>query len=522
MTRTFWTIWDCASYDVIMEMMDEGAVPNLRRIMKKGKYYPVVLNKFNSQTPCALAMQFTGEDSETLDIGGYHTPNYNLNEDKTSYYPTFANREIGNKVAWHQKYIGKKKIALSQIPYSLESTNDIYGINGFSKKLSSYILLKEDYLLKENISIKIGKHDFVFSLLQKSDIRYINVESKTCNVNKNIKVNTNSDNDFWVSENSGFKLFSYTDENDSVFALVTDAWEYELSKINMNDSFRNEVGVFMGGAYGRLYRRGDFGKPFYAGGTGRAEDIYFLLLEQVAVFFTRANEFLFESGNYDSIISYQPCVDEANHEFYGWWERSEGDKKNFYWKLLKKAYNLADKHLGTILDKMSDSDNIIVTSDHGVYGVKYEFYINEYCKRNNLLCADGNRIIENKSKIYYHPADTGALYLSDEQNIDSILNKLLNLEISGHKIIKEIIKPRNKVMGDYFLVPEKGIKICAGFSDEILTETVKSGCHTINTNESSMCAICFTYNSNLNNWPSSVTKIDYSLISEIYKDCMQQ
>lgn len=104
----------------------------------------------------------------------------------------------------------------------------------------------------------------------------------------------------------------------------------------MNDSFRNEVGVFMGGAYGRLYRRGDFGKPFYAGGTGRAEDIYFLLLEQVAVFFTRANEFLFESGNYDSIISYQPCVDEANHEFYGWWERSEGDKKNFYWKLLKK------------------------------------------------------------------------------------------------------------------------------------------------------------------------------------------
>lgn len=35
MTRTFWTIWDCASYDVIMEMMDEGAVPNLRRIMKK-------------------------------------------------------------------------------------------------------------------------------------------------------------------------------------------------------------------------------------------------------------------------------------------------------------------------------------------------------------------------------------------------------------------------------------------------------------------------------------------------------
>lgn len=414
MTRTFWTIWDCASYDVIMEMMDEGAVPNLRRIMKKGKYYPVVLNKFNSQTPCALAMQFTGEDSETLDIGGYHTPNYNSNEDKTSYYPTFANREIGNKVAWHQKYIGKKKIALSQIPYSLESTNDIYGINGFSKKLSSYILLKEDDLLKENISIKIGKHDFVFSLLQKSDIRYINVESKTCNVNKNIKVNTNSDNDFWVSENSGFKLFSYTDENDSVFALVTDAWEYELSKINMNDSFRNEVGVFMGGAYGRLYRRGDFGKPFYAGGTGRAEDIYFLLLEQVAVFFTRANEFLFESGNYDSIISYQPCVDEANHEFYGWWERSEGDKKNFYWKLLKKAYNLADKHLGTILDKMSDSDNIIVTSDHGVYGVKYEFYINEYCKRNNLLCADGNRIIENKSKIYYHPADTGALYLSDE------------------------------------------------------------------------------------------------------------
>lgn len=134
MNKTFWTIWDAASYDIVNTMLNEGSLPNLKKILKTGKGFPVILNDYNSQTPCALAMQFTGKDSSFLDVDGYNTPNYKSLEHQTGYYCTFRNKKVSDYLAWHQKYIGYKKIGLSQVPYSSDETNEIYGIDGFSKK----------------------------------------------------------------------------------------------------------------------------------------------------------------------------------------------------------------------------------------------------------------------------------------------------------------------------------------------------------------------------------------------------
>lgn len=517
MGRILWNIWDAASYDVVELLIKDGSLPALNKILECGSRHPVQLNEYNSQTPCALAMQFTGKDSETLEVGGYNTPDYKSTDNVLDYYPTFANKSVGDEVAWNKKYIGKKRVALSQIPYSKKDTNCIYSINGFSKKKASYTYLVEKDFDKNGIKrCSISDKIYEVKLLKSNDKAIIQIDDFGGCISE-IECDNNSNNDIWIDEKSGFKAFCFKDEDDKIIVLLTDVWEYTLTNIDITEEFREAIGPFMGVSYGRLYRNGKFGKPYYSGGSGRAEDILYLLMEQMARCFTKMNLWLMENIECDALISYQPCVDEASHEFYGWWKNSVGLQKEFYWNLIKKAYYLADCHLSSVIQKMNETDRIMVTSDHGIYAVKYNFYINEYLEREELLVTKNEKIDVNSSKIFFHPAETGALYLGGASvSVKPMINALLKLEICGHKVIKSVEKPKSRVMGDYFIVPEDNINIKADFSGKLLEKTNKTGCHTVNTNISSMRAICFLTDNVEKKGYSSGEEISYKKISDIF------
>lgn len=524
MNKTFWTIWDAASYDIVNTMLNEGSLPNLKKILKTGKGFPVILNDYNSQTPCALAMQFTGKDSSFLDVGGYNTPNYKSLEHQTGYYCTFRNKKVSDYLAWHQKYIGYKKIGLSQVPYSSDETNEIYGIDGFSKKKADFKLIYETDFVKtkkthiKTMTVTICNQTYTLFLIRENQYTYLRITTANNPNILTIECDINQNNDIWISNCAGFKIFVFTKENKELFILITDTWEYSLKNLRIDKFFHSEVGVFIGRAYGRLYRSGEFGRPFYEGGNGRAEEIYLDLLKTVSNSFTSLNMWLINACSFSVIISYQPCIDEASHEFYGWWKNTEGRDKEYFWNLLKQAYTYADNHLGCILDKMDLRDNIIVTSDHGIYSVSYDFFLNDYLKQKKMLFCNGGKIDTNKSYVYYHPAETGAVYFNKnctEKEIKDIKDKLLALVFDGKKIIKQLLKTNSKVMGDYYLIPEDEINIRAGFDAHIICKTQKSGCHTVYNYKSSMRAICFVCGKNICSLPESGKEISYKVIRNI-------
>lgn len=520
MSKLSWIIVDAASYDIVEKLISENALECLKIISEKGIGTKMKIHPFNCQTPCALAVQFTGMMPWELDIGGYHTPNYMAEgNEKLKYELSFKNRYVADNVCWHNKNIGNKKIKLCQIPYYNDDVNEIQLINGYSEKIYGYTLMYYDEInwkkANDTQETVINLYGDIYKIVLNNDRKRLLLENQKCGKKINIGINENENNDFWITEDTGFKFFAF-DLNDEhkMMLLFTDVWKYQLHNITIDEHFRNEVGTFLGGAYGRLYRNKKFGTNYYYGGDGTAEKIYLKMLNQLAACFEKMNMFMLKKIDYELIIAYQPCVDDASHEFYGWWKNSEGKDKQFYWNIMKKAYMLADHHIKMIYSQLDREDSVMVTSDHGIYSVSYNYYINEYLyEKKHLLYADEGEIDVKRSELYYHPANTGALYFNEalsEDKKQNIIQELCSLNIDGRKVIRELKKTDGKkVFGDYFIIPEAEINLSPQRSKCLLEITPKTGCHTINIGVSSMDAIFFAQGKRvLDNCSNNISNTD--------------
>lgn len=520
MNKLSWIIVDAASYDIVKKLISENVLDCLKSISEKGIGTNMKIHPFNCQTPCALAVQFTGMMPWELNIGGYYTPNYAAEgNEKLKYMLSFKNRYVADNVCWHKKYIGNKKIGLCQIPYYNNDVNKIQLINGYSKKIYDYKLIYYDEINWKKVNdiqeTVIDLFSDKYRIVLNNESKNVVLENQTCSTKISIEINKNENNDFWITEDTGFKFFVFdlNDENKMMF-LFTDVWKYQLHNIIIDEHFRNEVGTFLGGAYGRLYRNKKFGINYYYGGDGSAEKIYLKMLKHLAACFEKMNLFMLRKNEHELIIAYQPCVDDANHEFYGWWKNSDGKDKQFYWSILKNAYMLADHHIKMIYSQLDSEDSIIVTSDHGISSVLYNFYINEYLyEKNHLFYTAEGEIDVKRSELYYHPANTGALYFNDalsEEKKQSIKDELCLLIIDGRKVIKELKETDGKkVFGDYFIIPEAEINLNPQRSECLLERTSKTGCHTINVGVSSLDAVFFAQGQRvLDNCSNNISNTD--------------
>ncbi len=501
MNNLFWLIWDAASYEITQKLLIENELHNVKKLINNGVGCKMLLHEYNCQTPCALATQFTGYQPKAIEIGGYYTPNYLFKgAERLKYKLSFLNKNVATTVLWHEKHIGKKRVGLCQIPFSNSDVNDINNINGYAKKKHGFKIIYYN-MLEWNFSgndliTSFMLHERKYNIILKSNGRDVILKNST-GQKVIVECNSNQNNNVWLDDRSGFQFFAFdlNDDNKIMF-LFSDVWEYSFEGFKPDKDFKDNVGVFMGIAYGRQYRNGEFGKNYYYDGDGTAERIYLNILEHVALCFKKMSEYMISKHRYDIIISYQPCIDEASHEFYGWWKNSEGEDKLFYWEILKKAYRFADAHLGVFLDHSDNNDNIVLTSDHGIYSVKYNFYINEYLHTIGLLSYNEDNMIDvNKSLVYFHPANTGAMFFRDglsEEEKNDIKGLFRDIVIDGIATIRELKDTKGEmIFGDFFIIPEKDVNILAERNDCILTKTPKTGCHTVNNNESSMAAIFY-------------------------------
>lgn len=487
--------------------MDQDALPNLAQIVKQGVKSSVTLNKYNCQTPCALATQFSGILPEKNQIGGYYTPKFQKSgRGKLEYYLTFKNKNVAKNALWCKKNIRDFPVVLGQIPYSDPNQNNIKKIDGFTGMCYEAKLLYEEELefkaVNENkiCNITVFEREFQIIIDTASESKKIFLCHPGSNTKIDVYCDINTNNDVWLDELTGFKFFAFTLENGKKMFLFSNVYQYHTKGIKIDHTFREKVGVFFGVAYGKKYRNGYFGKPCYEYGNGNAERIYLCLLEEVSKSFERLNLFLLQQEA-ELIVSYQPAIDEVSHEFFGWWKNTQGRQKEIYWDMIKKIYQLVDEHIGKVMRYLGDEDQLVITSDHGIYEVDSIFYINEYLyRRGYLKYRQNNEIDVEESKVFYHPCNSGALFINERlKERKKILEDLREVSVKGRKIVKEIIDTNgNKVFGDYFIVPAAGINFDARRSNDFLELTNKTGCHTVNTGAESMKAIFFAKSPYLN------------------------
>ncbi len=537
MSTSCWLIWDAASKDIIDKLLYKKKLPNLQKLLESGVGYRVKSKQLNCQTPCALAVQFTGKNAEKLGISGYNTPI--LKEDKIDldYINSFNIKSISKSVLWDKSYIGDKKIALCQIPYCNIEQNDITLIECYEKHISDYKFYKEsDFNWDIDKEDKVRKTttlkvlDEVISLAIVKDSKKQFKITISNDIRENVLI-LNEENNYidvchwWIDSEIGVNIFLFKLDNDEIAILFTDIYKYKIEKLKDKQSFRNYVGIFQGKAYGRLYRKGLFGAAKYNGGKGRAEKIFLYMLEKMVKCFEDMNMYFLNDGSYDFVISYEPCIDEASHEFYGWYKNSKDkEEKEFYWSLLEYSYSLADRHLGKVLN-MCENNNVFVSSDHGIYDVDKKFYINSWLKKMNLLSMNNNKIDLNNSKVFYHQCDNGALFFNEnisEYEKENILKTLTELEIDGVKVVKSIVSNRgNKIFGDVYIIPADRIILDADFNSSMIEVTNKTGCHTTNVGYKSLDAIFYAAGKDFNEGIEN--KVIFNTdIKEMIKNCFMR
>lgn len=472
-------IWDAAANWVVQKLMNEGILPNLQVLASEGEYSEIQPPYPNCQTPPSLATLFTGSPLLKHGITGFRVPNYN----NVLFAEVGFNIPLQVEPIWEHLNIFGYVCSFSHIPwvkkkYLSENKNCNY-IEGYSSPL-----LKSGAVRIENIDMDVPMTLNLGSFTFQITTRNASVKVKEISTQKSIDYCYSSNLEFKMfnNKNQGTLIAVYQDFNQNLYIVHTGIWE-----VVTHGEFSPDCKTFIGEGLGRLYRSGFFGPKLVEGGDGFAERCLTDSILQVGKYFAEcANNVIQNSKDSQLILSYQPCIDDIEHELLGWCDpasnRYSTEHAEAIWSYIKEVYQFVDNHLGHIKSFLSSGDLLFVTSDHGMAGVSQMVNINELFRMHGLLSVDSDNCIDlDDSLVIYHPANNGSIWilnpkLKGEESLIAYKSRIVKYVIDiltqwqeeyGDKVIGEIIslidKPREgtDMLGDMLILAAPGYEFSA-------------------------------------------------------------
>ncbi len=113
------------------------------------------------------------------------------------------------------------------------------------------------------------------------------------------------------------------------------------------------------------------------------------LFEEHARWMTSASAHLLSSYPWDLFFVQIHIIDYAQHAFWGGFDESfpgfDPSHKEKYWGLLKEVYRMADRFIGGILEKTPEDAAVTIISDHGHETYHSIFYVNSLLRQKGWL-----------------------------------------------------------------------------------------------------------------------------------------
>ncbi|MGH7772294.1 MAG: alkaline phosphatase family protein [Candidatus Binatia bacterium] len=190
---------------------------------------------------------------------------------------------------------------------------------------------------------------------------------------------------------------------------------------------RKAAGVFVGDGARSLYRQGAFGPTIPQGGDGSAERRYLetVLLNQKQ--FMEATRWALETLPWDLLFTYTPYPDEAEHLWRGYLEPIlPGFRPEIADRLrpfLEEVYRTCDEFLGLLMRLRPPNTVIALVSDHGMEGVNKTVAINAALARAGLLVLDKqNRVDLSKTRALYPTANNAYILINTKDRKGGIVS----------------------------------------------------------------------------------------------------
>jgi predicted AlkP superfamily phosphohydrolase/phosphomutase len=186
------------------------------------------------------------------------------------------------------------------------------------------------------------------------------------------------------------------------------------------------IKAFVGNGANVLYMQGTLGPTLSKGGDGTAETRYLETVTFVQHQLMETARWALEHLPWDVFIAYTPYPDEAEHLWRGYLEpKLSGYRPEIAARLrpfLERVYQTSDDFLGLLMNLRPDNAIVALVSDHGMDAADKLLAINKALAQSDLLGLDAqHRVNLAQTKVLYPSFNNGYLLINSTERKGGIV-----------------------------------------------------------------------------------------------------
>lgn len=455
--------WDGASSAFVHDLLRQGKLPNLAKLIEGGAFAESVLPVFPSKTAPGFATLWTGAPPQKTGISGNRVPREPRAEHTIlESISAFAAAPLLAEPIWSVAERAGKKVVLSHVPFAREKSERAVKFQGYNalpgrdgvvtgrktkpQRATSWSNLPESKAPPLEISFTIGSSTIfglfiddpadgqngydTLALTGKRDGRDLKAKLKSAPPAPNgaffwsgaIEVKTAKRQ----SAESYLRLFDLKTDGSDFLLYFTRPARDRVSHPELLAGAGRAIGAFVGNGASLLYNRGELGVPLAKGGDGVAEARYLETVQFAQHQLMDTNGWVLEHISWDLFLAYTPFPDEAEHLWRGYLDPNlPAFRKELATQLLpfmERVYRSCDEILGLFMAHRRENTIIALVSDHGAEGVHKRLAINQLLQQAGLLHADEQgRVDPAKTKLFYPPINNGYLLINSSDRKSGIV-----------------------------------------------------------------------------------------------------
>jgi predicted AlkP superfamily phosphohydrolase/phosphomutase len=551
-TRAIVIGWDGATSSFIHEMLGQGKLPNLAKLIASGAFANDVISVYPSKTAPGFASLWSGAPPRVTAISGNRQPRtpahqYTILESSLS----FLSAPLRAEPLWATALRAGRKVALAHVPLGRELSEGavkLLGYDGYGGRdgvVNSRSAALQPATTWENLpssakaplefQFTIGASPF-FGLLvddpadQKAGYDTLVVTASRNGAETVAKMKNGAANLNRGLWRGPIEVRTSAGENASVYLRLFDldaaAGDYLLyytrparSMIfpaEFAASYKAAAGAFIGNGASLLYQAGALGPTLAAGGSGTAEARYLETVKMAQQQIEQTALWALGHVPWDLLFLYTPFPDEGEHLLRGYIDPATNTDRRLAAaarQLLEKIYQTSDNLLGAVLARRPNDALIALVSDHGAEGVNKLVAINRVLEREGLLVLDDKGLPDlARTKAFYPPVNNGYLLINSTSRkggivtqkerasvVERLRGALLGIRDGGKPVITAVYDAQSdgekmgiggEAGGDIYLDLLPGYDFHAGTGlGEIITPREPYGMHGFNPARPSMRTI---------------------------------
>lgn len=459
-TKAIVLAWDGTVSSFVREMLRDGKLPNLAKLIEGGAFADDVQAGFPSKTAPGFASLVTGAPPSITGITGNRVPRAPRGEFTIlDSLAGFSGAPLQAEPIWSVATRAGKKVVISHMPtFAAERSEHAVRFSGYEIIAGRDGIVTKRAIQNEpaeawtesptsdappvEITFSVGEARF-FGLLiddpSDSQVGYDTLVIATARDGRAIKArlkpaSANAAGElFWstpvavaLSGNQEaktyFRLFDLKSDGSDFFLYYSrPARDLPLPETDVTPG--TTVRSFIGNGASMLYHQGGFGKTIPNGGSGSAEARYLETVTMAQHQLMETNRWAIEQLPWDLFLAYTPFPDEAEHLWRGYLDpRLSTYNAAMAAQLrpfLERAYRTSDEHLGLLLERRPSNTIVALISDHGMEGVNKRVALNRVLQESGLLTLDMQGKVDlTKTKVLYPAVNNGFLLInsSDRKN----------------------------------------------------------------------------------------------------------